>query len=113
MPNINLNAATAARIAKELRESGECSVGDLVELTGIPRSTVVVIVKEMHDKKMIHICGWERSKQGSFLKIYEWGHGEDVKQPIKTFKPKKPDVFVDDRPWPRCDEAAAWMRNPI
>lgn len=113
MPHINLRAQNPTKIREGLKELGEALQNDLAEHVDLPVATVSAVLAEMYRRGMIHISGWSRNKQGTPIKIFAWGEGDDAKQPIKGSKPKKEVEVEVQLPFPRCDVAAEWLRNPI
>jgi predicted ArsR family transcriptional regulator len=112
MPHINLRATNPTIIQEGLQELGEALVLDLADHVNLPAATVSAVLAELYRRHMVHISGWARNKQGTPIKVYGWGEGDDAKQPLKTSKPKKEEVVVDVQlPWPRCDVAASWIRS--
>lgn len=111
MPHINLKAQNPTLIQEGLKELNESLVGDLADHINLPVSTVSAVLAELHRRRMVHISGWGRSKQGRPLRIYTWGDGHDAKQPLKTSKPKKEVVEEVQLPFPRCDIAASWLTH--
>lgn len=111
MPHINLRAQNPTKIREGLQELGEALQSDLAEHVDLPVNTVGAVLAELYRRGMIHISGWGRNKQGTPIKIFAWGEGEDVKQPLKTSKPKQEVVEEVQLPWPRCDVAASWIRT--
>ncbi len=113
MPHINLRAQNPMLIQNGLKELGDALTIDLADHVNLPHATVSAVVAELYRRRMVYISGWARNKQGTPIKIYGWGEGDDAKQPLKTSKPKK--VIVDEvqLPFPRCDVAASWLNNPL
>lgn len=113
MPHINLRAQNPLIIQEGLKELGEALTNDLAEHVNLPVATVSAVVAELYRRRMVHIGGWVRNKQGTPIKVYAWGDGVDMKQPLKTSKPKKETEVEVQLPFPRCDVAASWIRNTI
>jgi predicted ArsR family transcriptional regulator len=113
MPNINLRAKNPTIIQEGLKELGESLTVDLADHVNLPHSTVSVVLAELYKRHMVHISGWARNKQGTPIKIYGWGEGDDAKQPLKTSKPKKKIVDEVQLPFPRCDTAASWLTHLV
>jgi hypothetical protein len=113
MPQINLRAENPTIIQNGLKELGESLSVDLADHVNLPVATVSAVIAELYKRRMVHISGWARNKQGTPIKIYGWGEGDDVKQPLKTSKPKKVIEVEVQLPFPRCDLAASWIRNSI
>jgi predicted ArsR family transcriptional regulator len=111
MPHINLRATNPTIIQEGLKELGEALVVDLADHVNLPVATVSAVLAELYRRHMVHIFGWARNKQGTPIKIYGWGEGDDAKQPLKTSKPKQKEVVDVQLPWPRCDVAASWIRT--
>jgi predicted ArsR family transcriptional regulator len=113
MPHINLRAQNPMRVQEGLKEINEATNSDLAEHVDLPVATVSAVVAELYRRRMVHIGGWVRNKQGTPIKVYAWGDGADMKQPLKTSKPKKVIEVEVQLPFPRCDVAASWIRNSI
>lgn len=111
MPNINLKAQNPTLVQEGLRELEQTTTTQLAEHIDLPVSTVGAVIAELYRRHMVHIAGWSRNKQGTPIKIYAWGEGDDVKQPLKTSKPKKETEVEVQLPFPRCDIAASWIRT--
>jgi predicted ArsR family transcriptional regulator len=113
MPHINLRAQNPVRIQEGLKEIGEATSFDLSEHVDLPLATVSAVIAELYRRGMVHISGWSRNKQGTPIKVYGWGEGEDAKQPIKGSKPKKVIEVEVQLPFPRCDTAASWLTHLV
>lgn len=116
MPNINLKAQNPMIIQQGLNELERSTSNALAEHVDLPKSTVDAVLAELLKLDMAHICAWARNKRGTRLRVYTMGKGVNAPQPIKVNKTKEerstsvvPDAILK----PRCDEAAAWMRNPV
>lgn len=112
MPHINLKAQNPTIVQEGLKEVYQATTTQLAEQVDLPVSTVGAVLAELHRRRLVHISGWIRNKQGIPIKAYSWGDGVDAKQPLKTSKPK-PVVEELKLPFPRCDVAAAWLLNPV
>lgn len=113
MPNINLKAPNPVRVQEGLQELERALTSELAAHVKLPVATVAAVLAELYRHRKVHICGWSRNKQGSPIKIHAWGDGEDVAQPIKTYKLKKDLVVEAQLPFPRCDIAASWIRSAV
>ena len=113
MPNINLKAQNPTLVQEGLRELEQTTTTQLAEHIDLPVSTVGAVIAELYRRHMVHISGWSRNKQGTPLKVYTWGEGNDMKQPLKTSKPKKEVVEEVKLPFPRCDTAASWLTHLV
>jgi hypothetical protein len=112
MPNINLKAPAAEQIIGVIKSLEKTTINRICERSSFARSTISLIVKELHAKKEIHITGWEHQKNVGWIKIYAWGKGVDLPEPEKVKLPKEKRETLE-AVWPQCDIAANWMRNPI
>jgi len=92
-------------VSKILEKVGHATVSTLVKLTGRPMKSVLSTVKTLHDRSKIHIGAYELNKRGQVSRVWYWGDGDDVREPVMLGNKQ---VFI-----PRLDEAAAWMRNPV
>lgn len=116
MPNINLRAQNPTIIQQGLNELGQSTSQALADHVDLPKSTVDAVLAELLKLEMAHICAWTRNKRGTRLRVYTMGKGANAPQPIKVHKTKverHPSELPDATLQPRCDEAAAWMRNPV
>lgn len=113
MPHINLKAQNPTIVQEGLKELGESLTADLADHVNLPVATVSAVIAELYRRNMVHISGWARNKQGTPIKIYAWGEGNDMKQPLKTSKPKKEVVEEVKLPFPRCDTAASWLTHLV
>jgi phenylpyruvate tautomerase PptA (4-oxalocrotonate tautomerase family) len=113
MPHINLKAQNPTLVQEGLKELGESLTADLADHVNLPVATVSAVIAELYRRNMVHISGWARNKQGTPIKIYAWGEGNDMKQPLKTSKPKKEVVEEVKLPFPRCDTAASWLTHLV
>ena len=105
---VNLNAKNPATITNTLRELGQASSKQLAEVTKLPRGSVLSTIKELPTAGMIHISEWKMNKTTMLTRIYKWGPGEDVQEPIITRANSKRNLFK-----PHADVAAAWLQNSI
>ena len=116
MPQINLRARNPMIVQEGLKEIEPTTANALSDYVELPRATVNAVIAEMHKLQMIHVCSWARGTGGARLRVYTMGKGVDSPQPIKVGKVKQdfvpagtPEAVLN----PRCDEAAAWLKNPI
>ena len=83
----------------------------------IAMSTFKNYLAYMRDKKLVHICGWRRTKGSNRpIALYKFGFAEDVELERRSgYVPKANrsgyETVVPKEP--RCDIAAQWMLNPI
>lgn len=56
-------------------------MAELAEESGLHYHTVRNFCKLAHERKMIHICMWEKDTRGrDMVRIYKWGKGTDAKR---------------------------------
>jgi hypothetical protein len=103
---VNLNAKNPAMITNTLKELGQASSKQLAEVTKLPRGSVLSTIKELHNAGMIHISEWKMNKTTMLTRIYKWGPGKDVEEPVLSYAASKRKLFK-----PRADVAAAWLQN--
>ena len=103
---VNLNAANPTKITNALKELGEASSKELAKVTQLPRGSVTNVIKVLHEVGMVHISDWKMNKTTMLTRIYKWGPGEDVDQPVLSYANSKRKIFK-----PRADVAAAWLQN--
>jgi hypothetical protein len=87
-----------------LQKNGSATASTLVKLTDKPLKSVLSTLKILHNQSKIHVGSFEVNKRGKVSRVWTWGDGDDVREPIMEGK----QVFI-----PRPDEAAAWLRNAI
>jgi hypothetical protein len=92
-------------VSKALEQEGRATASMLMKITGKSIVTVRDAIKKLYAQSKIHVGGYEMNSRGKLSKVWYWGDGDDVREPI----------IAKDRPFftPRPDEAAAWLRNPI
>jgi hypothetical protein len=92
-------------VARALEKEGRATVAKLMKLTDRSITSVRDALKLMYGKSKIHIGGYELNSRGKLVKVWHWGDGDDVREPVIT---KDKPFFI-----PHADVAAAWLRNPI
>jgi hypothetical protein len=97
--------AKGSTVAKVLQKVERATVSKIVKLTGRPIKSVLSTIKTLHDRSKIHIGAYELNKRGQVSRVWYWGDGDDVREPVMA---NNKEVFV-----PHADVAAAWLRNPI
>jgi len=90
-------------VAKALEKEGRATVVTLMKLTDKPIASVRDAIKKLYSHSKIHIGGYEINRRGQVSKVWQWGDGDDAREPFVIGGKK----FV-----PRPDVAAAWLRNP-
>tara|TARA_R110000868_G_scaffold119552_1_gene317485 strand:- start:1707 stop:2027 length:321 start_codon:yes stop_codon:yes gene_type:complete len=98
-------AVKGSTVAKVLEKVGHATVSTLVKLTGRPIKSVLSTIKTLHDRSKVHIGAYEFNKRGQVSRVWYWGDGDDVREPVMSGNKQ---VFI-----PRSDVAAAWLRNPV
>ena len=106
MPVINLDAKNPKQIYNALKRLQKASSSQIARVTNKPKGTVTTALKALLDAGQIHIGDWEINSRGQMARIYYWGKGVDVREPMIAGREKV--KFI-----PRPDDAAAWLRNPI
>jgi hypothetical protein len=112
-PVLNLYAKNPTKVSNALKELGQASSKRLAEVTELPRGTVTGVLKALRDADMIHIGSWEMNRTTMMTRVYKWGPGKDVREPVFTPRIKTCDPTNSKLPWPRADIAASWLRNSI
>lgn len=69
-----------SRIIAALR-TGARSVAELEALAFASQRNVMHHIKQLRERKEIHVCRWQRGKSGPFRPIYRWGQGTDAPRP--------------------------------
>ena len=100
-PKFTIKGST---VAKMLEKNGRATANELVKLTGRPIKSVLSTLKTLHERSKIHIGDYEINKRGQVSRVWQWGDGDDKREPF-IVKNKQP--FI-----PRPDVASAWLRNP-
>jgi hypothetical protein len=102
IPKLTVKGST---VSKVLEKVGHATVSTLVKLTGRPIKSVLSTIKTLHDRSKVHIGAYELNKRGQVSRVWYWGDGDDVREPVMSGNKQ---VFT-----PRPDVAAAWLRNPV
>jgi len=105
MSEIPKSTVKGSTVSKTLEKVGHATVSTLVKLTGRPIKSVLSTVKTLHDRSKIHIGAYELNRRGQVSRVWYWGDGDDVREPVMSGNKQ---VFI-----PRPDTAAAWLRNPV
>jgi len=105
MSDIPKSTVKGSTVSKTLEKVGHATVSTLVKLTGRPIKSVLSTVKTLHDRSKIHIGAYELNRRGQVSRVWYWGDGDDVREPVMSGNKQ---VFI-----PRPDTAAAWLRNPV
>lgn len=64
--------------------SGPSTSAALTEVTGLHFRTVNRLLRLMHERKLIHVSGWEKDALGRIgVRVYSFGAGKDAKRPNK------------------------------
>jgi hypothetical protein len=88
-------------VGKALQKIGKATVSALVVLTGKDIKTVRNAVKILYTTNKVHIGSYEVSKRGKVSRVWTWGDGDDVREPVVSKQ-----TFI-----PRPDVAAAWLTH--
>ena len=83
-----LSRATAYELAKEVSKTSK---------------DVVASLKSLHSQSKIHIGDYQITSRGKLAKVWFWGDGDDVREPMLNQDKTR---FV-----PRADVAAWWMHD--
>lgn len=110
---VNLEAGNALKVINALKELDQASSKRIAEVTNLARGTISSIIKALCEAKMIHISAWEMNRTVMMTRIYKWGPGKDVPEPVYIPKAKRANPRYAGMPCARADIAAAWLRNPI
>lgn len=68
-------------VARSIIRDGAQSVSDLCSRTGLYIKTVQYAVRDMREKKVIHVCRWDHLSSCSWRPVYAEGAGRDVPKP--------------------------------
>ena len=90
-------------VGRVLQNLGRATVSTLIKITGKDIKLVRNSLKTLYLTNKVHIGAYEVSTRGKVSRVWYWGDGDDVREPVVD----KP-TFT-----PRLDEAAAWLRNSI
>jgi hypothetical protein len=110
---LNIYAKNPTKVINALKTSGPASSKRLAEIIKMPRGSVTSAIKALHAAGMIHIGGWELNKTTMPTRIYTFGPGKDVREPIFLLKRKECNPVHIKLPWPHADIAASWLKNSI
>jgi hypothetical protein len=102
IPKLTVKGST---VSKVLEKVGHATVSTLVKLTGRPIKSVLSTIKTLHDRSKVHIGAYEFNKRGQVSRVWYWGDGDDVREPVMLGSKQ---VFI-----PHADVASAWLRNPV
>lgn len=79
-----LNAVLYAMLLEEL-VAGPTTLHALCEVTGFERKTVRSILKAMHDRKLVHLSGYDKDSRGrAIVPVWTFGRGRDAKRQPKS-----------------------------
>lgn len=92
-------------VAKMLQSNGRATANTLVKLTGRPIKSVLSTLKVLHSRGKIYIADYELNSRGQVSRVWMWGEGDDVDEPIVRNKKQE---FT-----PRPDVAAAWLYTSV
>jgi predicted ArsR family transcriptional regulator len=110
------------KFKKRLRQVVACVEVDaktqqeMADEIGLSTTSIRVYLQYARDNRLIYISGYKPSSNGSKpIFLYRAGSQDDVPYERKVYVPKTKEKFVEYvvPQVARCDEAAAWMRNPI
>lgn len=84
--------ATSKLILKEFDKHGDLTAKQIASAVGISEYRAREIVKQWHEKGLIHKSGWLRANSGHIIPIYRYGKGKDAEKikpiPAKIRKQK-------------------------
>ena len=92
-------------VARALQEVSRATASALIKLTGRPQKSVINTLKNLYHQSKIHIGAYEVNKRGQVAKIWEWGDGDDAREPAMR---NSKVAFI-----PHADVASEWLRNPV
>jgi len=113
MPKINLKAPASIEVIGILKSLEKATVNQVSEHSNFSNSTVNSIIKELLNKRKVHVSGWHRKKNIGWLRSFSLGDGHDLPKPKYLAPVGKTEPVRIKEVWPQCDVAANWMRNPI
>ena len=78
---VRVNAIAIAELMLGLQD-GCHTMLELADLSGLSIKTVRNYLKQLHGRKLTHICDWREDAKGArTLKVYELGRGVDMPKP--------------------------------
>jgi hypothetical protein len=102
----------AADIMAVIKNEGKCASQIAIECE-ITNAKLRNYISYLRHQRLIYICGYKKlSTAARPVVLYKSGCQEDVEIVRKRETITKPKPYKHSK-WPRCDEAAAWMLNPI
>jgi hypothetical protein len=90
-------------VGQALQKIGQATVSTLVKATGKDLKAVRNAINTLYLTNKVHIGSYELTKRGKVSRVWYWGDGDDVREPVITKQ-----EFI-----PHADVASAWLRNPI
>lgn len=102
----------AENIIASIKNEGKCASQIAIECD-ITLAKLRNYITYLRKQRLIHISGYKKLTTASRpVVLYKFGCQEDVELVRKREVITKPKPYKHSK-WPRCDEAAAWMLNPI
>lgn len=81
---IRLSYITFTLLLEELL-SGPCTARSLSDHTGMGHRYMCRLLRTMHEKKVVHIAGWDKDSLGrNGVRVYGLGAGKDAKRVTKS-----------------------------
>ncbi len=75
-PKVKVNALAYGHVMKALHE-GPCTYDDLVEASGLEKSTVRGIITVLVKLGLVRICGWDiNGRNVRCITVFEWAPGK-------------------------------------
>ncbi len=85
VPEKNLKALIAKRernVIDTLKTTGDLSIDEVSQLTGLPKSTAYRTITRLHKKQEVHIRSWRRPDgRGNMIRVFRAGKGKDKDKP--------------------------------
>jgi hypothetical protein len=79
-----INALSLAIMLEEMLD-GPFTTRNLMEVSGLGKSSVYRYVRTFHARSVVHISGWEKDAAGrALIPVYSLGRGSDAKRKNKS-----------------------------
>jgi len=90
-------------VAKALEQLGRATSYALARLVSKSSKDVVASLSTLYSQSKVHVGGYEINQRGKLVRVWFWGDGDDVREPVAS---AQKEVFV-----PRADVAVWWMHD--
>ena len=102
IPNYKLTPKGKS-VAKALERLSRATAYELAREVNKPSKDVVASLNTLYSQSKIHVGDYQLTSRGKLSKVWFWGDGDDVREPMLNQDKTR---FV-----PRADIAAWWMHD--